>query len=103
MSRFLNVALLSAGLVASTAMSPAVLRAQGQDDRDHEHGVVVYEDKGHHDRHEWNEREERAYRMYWNEHHHEYRQFSSLNPRDQEEYWRWRHHHSDAELHIEIR
>ena len=65
-------------------------------------GVVIYKDKVHHDQHEWNEREERAYRMYWNEHHHEYRQFSSLGPRDQEEYWNWRHHHSDAELHIEI-
>lgn len=96
MSRFLNTALLSAALVGAITMSPALLRAQ-------DHGVVVYEDKGHHDKHEWNEREGRAYRMYWNEHHHQYREFSSLNHHDQEAYWNWRHHHSDADLKIEVR
>jgi hypothetical protein len=101
MSRFVNAAILSAALVTSVAMSPAVLRAQDQD-RDHDHGVVVYQDKAHHDKHEWNEREERAYRMYWTDQHHEYRQFTALNPRAQQEYWEWRHHHSDADLHIDI-
>lgn len=97
MSRFVNAALLSAALVTTVAMSPAVLRAQ-----DHDHGVVVYEDKAHHDKHEWNEHEERAYRMYWTDQHHEYRQFTALNPREQQQYWEWRHHHSDADLHIDI-
>ena len=95
MSRFVNAALLGAVLATSVAIGPAVLRAQ-------DHGVVVYEDKAHHDKHEWNEREDRAYRMYWSEQHREYREFSSLNPHDQAAYWNWRHHHSDADLHIEV-
>ena len=95
MSRFLNAALLSAALVASVTAFPTALLAD-------DHGVVVYKDKGHHDEHEWNDREARAYRMYTDEHHYHYREFSTLNPTEQGAYWDWRHHHSDADLKIDI-
>jgi len=44
------------------------------------------------DRHEWNEREERAYR-HWleQERRRQYREWRHASKRDQRDYWRWRH------------
>jgi hypothetical protein len=95
MTRFLNAAVLGAALVTSLAVAPTALRAE-------DHGVVVYHDKHYRDDHHWNDREGRAYRMYWEGHHRHYREFTTLNYHDQQAYWNWRHHHSDRDLKIEV-
>jgi len=77
-----------AALVASALLLPGTAFTQ---DRDHH----SYEDRGHRDSHEWNEREDQAYRRYLKEHHRKYRDFARLNRRDQESYWTWRHQHMD--------
>ena len=57
--------------------------------------VRVY-DKDHKDYHEWNEREEHAYR-HWlqEERHREYHPWEKASREEQKEYWRWRHEHMD--------
>jgi hypothetical protein len=50
-----------------------------------------YEDREHHDQHEWNDREERAYRHWLEDRHERYVEFARLERARQEEYWRWRH------------
>jgi hypothetical protein len=95
MTRFLHGALLGVVLTGPLTLMPSILRAD-------DHGVVVYEDKHHHDKHEWNERENRAYRMYYERNHHEYREFNSLSDRDRDNYWNWRHRHSDHDLRIDV-
>jgi hypothetical protein len=79
-----------AALLFGSAMmtwSPGQLRA---DDRRY------YEDRDHHDRHEWNEAEARAWR-HWitEERHHRYHDWSRANAQERRDYWRWRHEHSD--------
>lgn len=74
--------------------SPLALRAD--DHGKHRERVVTYYDRDGHDRHEWNEREERAYR-HWleQERKREYRDWKHASKRDQREYWRWRHANPD--------
>lgn len=91
MHRYIQLALLGAALTV-----PAAVRAQDRSDNGQ---ARHYEDKAHHDRHEWNEAEERAYRHYLEEHHRKYRDFDKANRREQEEYWNWRHSHPDEERH----
>jgi len=92
--RILNTVLLGAALIAPLSIVPAA-RA------DHDH--ATYRDDEHHDQHEWNEREDRAYRVWLKEHHRKYKEFAKLRAEDQRDYWAWRHSHSDAELKIDIR
>ena len=98
MFRFCNAALLSAALIASVALAPTALRAAD----DHKDEARKYHDKRHNDDHEWNSREDRAYRMWAKEKHRREAEFARLNDRDQQAYWRWRHSHSNALLKIEI-
>jgi hypothetical protein len=93
--RFWKAALLAAALVIPTIMAPAALRAEDHRTR--------YHDKGHNDDHEWNNHEDRAYRVWTRENHRRYRGFSRLKDDDREAYWGWRHEHSDALLKIDIR
>jgi hypothetical protein len=95
--RFCSAALLGAALMAPFAIAPLALG-----DDDHKHGRN-YHDKKNNDDHEWNNHEDRAYRMYAKENHHKYRDFSRLKEDDQQAYWGWRHEHSDAILKIDIR
>jgi hypothetical protein len=96
-SHFCNAALLCAALLAPVAMMPTTLRAQ-------DHATVrTYHDKKNNDDHEWNDREDQAYRAYNTEKHHKTVEFSKLKPNDQQAYWGWRHEHSDAQLKIEIK
>ena|SRR5579862_5622853 len=90
---FLRTALLSAALVftiASLAL-PADRRP------------ATFHDNGHNDDHQWNSREDKAYRMWAKENHRKYNDFAKLKESDQQAYWGWRHDHSDAELKINIR
>ena len=93
MPRILNAVLLSAAL-----LSPIVPIALGADSHSR-----TYHDKQHNDDHTWDNREDRAYRMWAKENHRKYRVFNKLKDQDQQAYWAWRHEHSDAQLKIDIR
>jgi hypothetical protein len=56
--------------------------------------VRVY-DSGHKDYHNWDDREDRAYRGYLTEQHITYREYNKQNHRTQRNYWNWRHEHPD--------
>ena len=93
MSRFWNVALLSAALMAPVAVAPTTLWAQNR----------TYHDKQHNDDHAWNGQEDKAYRIYAKQNHRKSGQFTKLKEDDQQNYWNWRHEHSDALLKIELK
>jgi hypothetical protein len=97
MSRFWNVALLSAALMVHIGMAPTALRAQ--DPR----AARSYHDKQHNDDHAWNGQEDKAYRIYAKQNHRKYSDFSKLKEEDQQNYWNWRHEHSDTLLKIVIK
>jgi len=97
MSRFWNVALLSAGLMVPIAMAPTALRAQDRS------AARQYHDKQHNDDHAWNGQEDKAYRIYAKQNHRGSAKFAKLKDDDQQNYWNWRHEHSDALLKIEIK
>jgi len=91
MNRWVTRILLGAVLTAPIAMMPLLA-----DDR-------VYHDRDHNDDHHWDNREDRAYRIWIKENHRKYRDFSRLREEDQRAYWGWRHEHSDALLKIDLR
>jgi len=97
LSRFWNVALLSAALMVPIAVVPSALRAQDHD------AARTYHDKQHNDDHAWNGQEDKAYRIYAKQNHRKYNEFSKLKEEDQQNYWNWRHEHSDSLLKIEIK
>src|SRR5689334_11920037 len=92
--RISTATLLGAALIAPVTM-PAVLKAA-------EHHDKTYRDEERHDEHQWNSREDRAYRMWAKEKHRKYQNFEKLKAEDQRAYWGWRHEHSDAMLKIDI-
>jgi len=91
---------LSAFLLSTVLMTPAMIRAMDDHDR-HDRDDAArnwYYDPDYRDYHEWNEHEERAYREYMKERHHEYREWSKADRKEQREYWKWRHKHPDTML-----
>jgi hypothetical protein len=84
------------------AFQPAISKAEDRNDR-RRHNDDRYYDRHHKDRHEWNDREDRAWRMYWDQRHKPYRDWDRVSQRDRDRYWNWRHNHSDSILKIEIR
>jgi hypothetical protein len=90
--------LCTAAALCAELLIPADMRADDHDhDRDRDRRrTVYYFDRDNHDRHEWNENEERAYR-HWleQERHRQYRDWKHANKREQREYWRWRHANPD--------
>ena len=90
MHRYLQMALLGAALVV-----PISLSAQDHD-RDRVNTPPRYQDRAHHDWHEWNENEDHAYRHWLEEHHRAYHDFAKASRREQEDYWKWRHAHPDG-------
>jgi len=56
-----------------------------------------YYDRDHRDYHNWNDNEEREYRLYLGERHEDYRDFHKLNRNEQNNYWKWRHDHPDRD------
>ena len=93
MKTLFMTALMGAALIIPVTIAPTQLRAADQ----------KYHDKGHNDDHEWNNHEDKAYRMWAKENHRKYVNFQKLRDEDREDYWRWRHDHSDAMLKINIR
>jgi hypothetical protein len=61
-------------------------------------GEKTYYDKSGHDRHTWNDQEDRAYRVYLGEQHREYVEFPKVKVAQQTEYFKWRHQHPDSVL-----
>ncbi len=80
--------LLSTMLLAATSFTPLAMAGCAAHAR-------VYDDS-HSDYHYWNDREDRAYRMWLAERHYEYREYARLNHEQQREYWTWRHNHPNA-------
>ncbi len=85
---------ISTLLLGASLLAPLALRA---DDDDHRHDKRYY-DRDHKDYHEWNDREDRAYRKFLEERHEHYRDWNRINRDRQREYWRWRHDHPDNVL-----
>ena len=71
---------------------PVAVTAQ---DRERNQRDTRYEDKAHNDSHEWNDREDQAYRRYLQEHHKKYHNFDKAKKSEQADYWNWRHAHPE--------
>ncbi len=78
-----RLSILLAAACASTALGTGCVA-----------GVGLY-DPVYHDRHRWDDREDRAYRRYLSDREEKYGAFRSRSADDQRDYWRWRHEHPD--------
>lgn len=85
-NRYINTIILAAAVAA-----PAVIMAAP---RPQELQLRVY-DRDHRDYHNWDDREDHAYRGYLVERHRDYREYNRQNGREQRRYWTWRHSHPD--------
>lgn len=91
-NRLVGVCLLSAAIIM-----PAAIRSAGRtQDRDHRGGDErrAY-DQSHRDWHDWDDREEGAYKRYLLERHRPYRSYFDVDVRTQADYWNWRHGHPE--------
>jgi hypothetical protein len=86
-NRFVTALFLTAALATSGSIVAAATPQAGVQ-------VRVY-DSHHHDYHNWDEREDRAYRRYLAKRHEEYHAYSTWHHKEQHNYWNWRHHHPD--------
>jgi len=86
---------LSAFLLSTVLMTPVMVKAADDHDRDRD-AQGRYYDPDYRDYHQWNEHEERAYREYLKERRLEYKEWSKAERKEQKEYWKWRHKHPDA-------
>jgi hypothetical protein len=84
--------ILTAALAAMGPISSAA-NPQDGDHRDDNH--VRYYDRNHKDYHNWDDNEDRSYRIYLGERHREYHPFVEVSHRQQQSYWNWRHVHPD--------
>ena len=91
MRKFWKSAALAAALTVPVAIVPTVVMAQPPH---------TYHDRDHNDDHQWNNHEDRAYRIYLKQNHRKYNDFARLKEEDQQSYWGWRHEHSDIVLKI---
>jgi hypothetical protein len=91
--RYLSFLFLTAAFTAPTASRAGVPQEVVilHDDGGH----TRYYDRDHRDYHEWNNREDRSYRLYLGQRHGEYREFHVIGRRRQRNYWNWRHSHPD--------
>lgn len=92
--RYVSSFFLAATLLASAA---GVAQAANQDERRHDNDQVRYYDRDHGDYHNWDAREDRAYRRYLVSRHHVYNKFSRANTRAHRDYWNWRHNNPDRD------
>jgi hypothetical protein len=83
---------LTAALAATASISSA---ATPQDNERRDDNRVRYYDRDHRDYHNWDDNEDRSYRVYLGERHREYHPFVEVNHRQQRAYWNWRHSHPD--------
>ena len=100
MKQLLLIAPFSALLLVASNL-PAQDRDRDHDDhRDDRHHIY---DKHHKDYHDFDQREDRAWHMYWEQRHKSFIDWDRASERQREDYWKWRHNHSDAVLQINIR
>jgi hypothetical protein len=85
--RYVSALLLTAALAATGSIVAAATPQEGVQ-------VRIY-DSGHHDYHNWDEREDRAYRGYLEKRHEEYHAYATWHHKEQQNYWNWRHSHRD--------
>jgi hypothetical protein len=90
-----GIRFLSSAMVAGALLLPVAMRADDHDRDDH-HDHRYY-DRAHKDYHNWDNREDQAYRGWYAERYHDrqYRDFNRLHRNDQQAYWTWRHEHPD--------
>ncbi len=86
---FFLIAAMAATAAVRTGAQEVVITHQGDHTR--------YYDRYHHDYHEWNDREDRSYRVYLGQRHRQYREFHRESRRNQRAYWNWRHSHPDRD------
>jgi len=77
--------------LAAAIVAPAAVVANAQEGNVQ---VRVY-DRDHRDYHNWDDREDHAYRRYLVENRREYVEYNGQRERDQRNYWKWRHKHPD--------
>ena len=88
--RYIGTLFLAAAIVAP-ALVVAEAKAQEANVQ-----VRVY-DHGHHDYHNWDNREDHAYRHYLVVEHRNYREYHRQHHDVQRHYWNWRHAHPDRD------
>jgi len=81
MRRYLGIFLMTAALGAPMA---ALADQPGR-----------YYDSGRRDYHEWNDREDQAYRHWLQMNHRKYHDWKRASRSEQRNYWKWRHDHPD--------
>ncbi len=86
--RFVSALILTAALSAGGPLMAAATPQEASVQ------VRVF-DSGHHDYHNWDAREDHAYRGYLIERHEHYRPYDRQSHRRQQDYWNWRHSHPD--------
>jgi hypothetical protein len=91
-NRLVGVCLLSMAIVIPAASG----RSARTQDRDHggQDNRRAY-DQSHRDWHDWDDREEGAYKRYLQENHRPYRSYFDADVRTQTDYWNWRHSHPE--------
>ena len=93
-----NSLCLTAALAVPSAITYAAPRQdnghQEEHRRDDNDRKRVY-DRIHKDYHNWDDNEDRSYRVYLGETHREYHPFLELQVKEQNAYWNWRHRHPD--------
>ena len=85
---------LSAALAAPSAINAAGKPQDNGRQEENRRENRVY-DRDHRDYHNWDDREDRSYRVYLGERHREYHPFVELRVKEQRAYWNWRHRHPD--------
>jgi hypothetical protein len=90
LNRYIRSLFLAAALIA-----PAAIVA-GAGAQEHTVQIRVY-DRDHRDYHNWDDREDHAYRGYLVEQHRSYREFHKQHHKVQRHYWNWRHSHPDRD------
>lgn len=80
-------------LLAAALLTPTIaMAAAGPQDA----GVTVrVYDPGHKDYHNWDDREDKAYRQYLTDQHMKYHDYKHISKAQQRAYWNWRHDHPD--------
>jgi hypothetical protein len=87
-SLFLSSLFLTAALVA-----PLAIRANAAPPQV---SIRIY-DRDHRDYHDWDDREDHAYRRYLAAQHRRYLEYNRQHYRVQRHYWNWRHSHPDRD------
>jgi hypothetical protein len=81
--------------LAATIVAPALVVAEAKA-QEASVQVRLY-DRDHRDYHNWDDREDHAYRRYLVVHHRPYRTYQRQHYRVQRHYWNWRHSHPDRD------